>query len=102
MTDPPDNAELAVLFGMSPDHFIRRFKAGTGLTPAQYRLQRRVLTAAHWLAGTERTIEDIAEATGFTDRFYFTKMFKARLAVTPAAYRRSHRLERASFAQLTK
>jgi len=95
LANPPDNAELAALCGMSPDHFIRRFKAGTGLTPAQYRLERRVLAAAHWLAGTGRTIEDIAESAGFTDRFYLTKMFKARLAVTPAAYRRMHRLERA-------
>jgi AraC-like DNA-binding protein len=90
-----DNAELAALAGLGLDHFSRRFKAATGLTPAQYRIERRVLTASRWLATTERKLDDIAEATGFTDRFYFTRIFKARLGVTPGEFRRMHRLERA-------
>jgi AraC-like DNA-binding protein len=94
LATPPSNAELAAACGLSADHFIRRFRVGTGLTPAQYGLERRVLASARLLAETDRKIEDIAEAAGFNDRFYFTRMFKARLAVTPAAYRRIHRLER--------
>jgi AraC-like DNA-binding protein len=90
-----DNAELAGIAGMGVDHFIRRFKAATGLTPAQYRIERRVLTASRWLAGTERKLDDIAEAAGFTDRFYFTRIFKERLGLTPREFRRMHRLERA-------
>jgi AraC-like DNA-binding protein len=94
MVAPPDNSELAALCGLSVPHFARRFKAAVGVTPAQYRLERRIITAARLLAGTERKMEEIAEFTGFTDRFYFTKMFKSRLGVSPAAYRRIHRVER--------
>jgi AraC-like DNA-binding protein len=90
---PPTNAELAAACRLSPDHFIRVFKEGTGLTPAQYRLERRVLAAAHLLLDYRRKIDEIAESTGFTDRFYFTRMFKARLGLTPAAYRRMHQME---------
>ena len=93
MAAPPDNRELAAICGLSIPHFSRRFKAALGVSAAQYRLERRILTAARWLAGTDRKMEEIAELTGFTDRFYFTKMFTARLGVSPAAYRRMHKLE---------
>ncbi len=93
---PPANAELARACKLSVDHFIRRFRAGTGLTPTQYCLERRVMAASRLLAETDRKIEDIAEATGFNDRFYFSRVFRARLRVTPAVYRRVHRRERLS------
>ena len=88
---PPSNAELAALCHQSTDHFIRTFRRSLGVTPAQYGLDRRITAAATWLAQTPRTIDDIAEATGFTDRFHFSRAFKARLGLSPAAYRRLHR-----------
>lgn len=101
MNPPPGNAELARIFGGSEDHFIRQFRQETGWTPARYGRERRLATAAEWLAVTERTIEDIAEATGFTDRFHFSRVFKIRFDQTPAAYRRMHRQEFAALAGQT-
>jgi AraC-like DNA-binding protein len=88
---PPSNAELAGLCHQSTDHFIRTFRRRLGVTPAQYGLDKRITAAAAWLAQTPRTLEDIAEAAGFTDRFHFSRSFKARLGVSPAAYRSLHR-----------
>jgi transcriptional regulator GlxA family with amidase domain len=38
-----------------------------------------------------RPIEAIATATGFTDRFHFSRSFKHRFGIAPAAYRQMHR-----------
>ena len=89
----PKNPALAALCGMGEDKFVRRFEAYTGLTPAQYRLERRVTAAAGWLTLTGQSIEQIAEAAGFIDRFAFTKAFTRRFGLGPAAYRRLHTLE---------
>jgi len=90
---PPGNRKLAGLCGMSEDHFIRKFRRATGSTPAGYGREQRISLAAEWLTGTTRTLDDIAEASGFTDRFHFSRVFKAQLGFPPAAYRRIHRLE---------
>jgi AraC-like DNA-binding protein len=91
LANPPSNAELAALRHLSPDHFIRVFRRSLGVTPAQYILDRRLTAAATWLAQTRRTVDDIAEAAGFTDRFHFSRAFKSRLGISPVAYRRIHR-----------
>lgn len=90
LAQPPDNEELARLCHMSSDHFIRKFRETVGMTPARYGLEWRLSIAAQWLTGTERTIEEIAEATGFTDRFHFSRVFKKRFTVPPVSYRRRH------------
>ena len=93
LSHPPVNAALARLCGLSVDHFIRRFRHLVGLTPAQYGLERRVSLAAQWLTASPRSVDQIAEEAGFTDRFHFSRVFKARLGLPPAAYRRMHRME---------
>lgn len=89
---PPSNRELARRCGISEDHFIRKFRRATGSTPAGYGREHRISLAAEWLIGTRRTLDDIAEAAGFSDRFHFSRAFAARLGCPPARYRRSHQL----------
>lgn len=93
MSTPPSNSELARLSGTSEDHFIRRFRRAAGVTPSNYGRARRIAAAAEWLTSTDRTMEDIAATSGFTDRFHFSRVFKARFGQSPAAYRRMHRRE---------
>ena len=92
LSQPPPNLELARLCHLSTDRFIRKFRLIVGMTPARYGLERRVALAAQWLTATSRTIEEIADASGFTDRFHFSRAFKARLGLAPVAYRRLHRI----------
>jgi AraC-like DNA-binding protein len=91
--DPPSNAELAALCGLGPDHFLRQFRAHCGVTPGQYRLERRLRLAAEMLVADDRPLDAIAAATGFSDRFYLSRMFTRRMGQGPAAYRRMHRRE---------
>ncbi len=86
------NAELAGACHLSEDHFIRRFRAVAGQTPAQYVQERRVAAAAQRLQFTDEPIEAIAEACGFGDRFYFSRVFRRHLGQPPAAYRTSRRV----------
>ena len=82
-----DNSILANACCMSEDHFIRRFRAAVGKTPARYLTERRITIAAQQLRFTTRSIESIAEQTGFGNRFYFTRVFARELGITPARYR---------------
>jgi AraC-like DNA-binding protein len=91
LSDPPTNAELAALCGLSTGYFVRRFAAEVGQTPARYSLERRLIAAATALSEGETRIDEIAEACGFPDRYYFSRAFKAKMGVSPAAYRRMHR-----------
>ncbi|MBN8708655.1 MAG: hypothetical protein BGO12_04600 [Verrucomicrobia bacterium 61-8] len=91
LAEPIRNEDLARLCGMSTSHFIRTFRGALGMTPTQYVMDRRIASSAEMLTCTERSIEDIAEALGFSDRFHFSKAFAQRLNATPAAYRRSLR-----------
>ncbi|SDT94991.1 AraC-type DNA-binding protein [Verrucomicrobium sp. GAS474] len=91
LASPPDNPVLARLCDMSTDHFIRRFRGAVGMTPAQYGIERRISIAARRLTSEGKTIDAVAEETGFTDRFHFSRTFKARLGLSPAAYRKIQR-----------
>lgn len=95
LDNPPKVGALARACGLSEDHFGRRFRQLTGLSPAEYGRQHRLLMAAEWLTGTHRTVEDIAASTGFGDRFHFSKAFRALLGLPPVEYRRMHRREEA-------
>ena len=88
---PSTIGELASLCGFSATHFNRLFRASTGMSPAQYRLQRQVQVAARYLVASDDRIEDIALQVGFSDRYHFTKVFNARIGFPPAAYRSMHR-----------
>lgn len=88
---PIANAVLARRCRMSEDHFIRRFRALVGQTPARYVLERRVARAAQRLLHSDDAIEAIAEAHGFPDRYYFTRAFTRLMGVPPATFRRAKR-----------
>jgi AraC-like DNA-binding protein len=86
------NRDLARRCHMSEDHFIRRFRECVGQSPAQYIQEQRVLRAAQRLVFTADSIEVVAAAAGFANRFYFSRVFVRHMGVSPAAYRRAARV----------
>jgi len=86
---PPTNDQLAALCHLSKSHFIRRFHRAVGMAPAEYGRDRRIAIAARMLHDEKLTIDQVAEQTGFSDRFHFSRAFKARLGISPAKYRQS-------------
>jgi transcriptional regulator GlxA family with amidase domain len=84
------NPLLAHTAAMSVETFIRWFKKHTGTTPAAHVARSRARAAARLLVLTERSIEDIAAATGFPNRYYLSRVFTAQMGCGPATYRRRH------------
>ena len=82
-------ASLAKESGYSRAHFLRMFRAATGLTPHQYVLERRVSTAQQLLRQSKMLLADIALKCGFSSQTYMNDVFRKRLGVTPLEYRRS-------------
>ncbi|RYX85533.1 AraC family transcriptional regulator [bacterium] len=82
---------LARRANLSSQHFARKFKSATGLPPMEYVRQFRLAKAHSLLAGTDRSISDIALACGFPDAAYFSRAFKEYFAIAPLEFRKQTR-----------
>jgi AraC family transcriptional regulator len=84
---PHKLAGLARMARMSPYHFLRSFKATTGITPHQWLLRARLHQAAARLATSRTPVTDIALEVGFEDLSNFTRTFHAEFGASPRQYR---------------
>src|SRR5947209_4301463 len=78
---------LAAMAKLSPYHFLRIFKATTGVTPHQWLLRARLRDAAQQLATAKVPVTDIALDVGFEDLSNFTRTFRAEFGASPRQYR---------------
>lgn len=78
---------LAGIAGMSPYHFLRRFKAATGSPPHAYLTQRRLVCAREMIETTRRPIADIAWSLGYKDASRFAALFKRQFGAAPGTFR---------------
>lgn len=69
-------ADVAGKMGVSKSHLITRF---------------RMSKAAELLAGSRKTIQEIASDIGIPDANYFVKLFRRQYNLTPSAYRKASR-----------
>jgi AraC family transcriptional regulator len=74
---------LASDVAMSKFHFVRLFKASTGLSPYQYLLKRRMEQGKRLLQTGDLPIAQVAQAVGFADQSAFASHFKKHFGVTP-------------------
>jgi AraC-like DNA-binding protein len=82
------NQEICDRIHMSQTNFIRLFRQELGIPPQKYLGIIRIEKATYMLCYTCRRIEEIAEMTGFTDRYHFSRVFKQTKGTSPAAYRK--------------
>lgn len=82
-----DNRKLATLMHAHPQTMLRIFKADLGSSPQAYLRQLRVDKACWLLRFSDEPIKAIAAATGFCDRYHFTKAFTALTGQSPARFR---------------
>lgn len=80
---------LARESGYSRAHFLRMFRATTGLTPHQYVLDLRLRRAQEILKCKDSKIIDIALSCGFSSQSHMTTAFRQHLGMTPGEYRRN-------------
>ena len=83
------NSLLARMGGMSVNAYARLFKEQTSHSPHKYLIRMRVEKACNMLHHSELSIDQIASACGFSDRYYFTRIFTRIMHIPPAAYRKN-------------
>ena len=83
--------DLAARAGLSVHHFGRAFRTSTGGTPRAFIEQRRIERARTLIEDTDRSLAEIAAATGFATQSHLTTAFRRATGFTPAAYRRGRR-----------
>ncbi len=88
---PHTIASMATEAGMSVRTFLRRFKAATGLAPAEWLLAERLARARILLETTDAPLDDVAAAAGFGATATLRHHFRTRLGTSPGAYRRRFR-----------
>jgi AraC family transcriptional regulator len=88
-TDELGLVELATIAGLSSHHFGQAFKTSVGKTPHQFVMERRVQHAMRLLRNEERSIAQIAHATGFSSQNRLTENFRRVTGMTPGLFRRS-------------
>jgi AraC family transcriptional activator FtrA len=81
-------ADLARLAAMSERTFMRRFRAATGLSPADWVTRARVDAARELLENTGLSIDHIAEQCGLGTPTTLRHHFRKKVGVSPAQYRK--------------
>jgi AraC family transcriptional regulator len=87
----PTLEQMAAVAHLSPYHFVRQFKAATGLPPHQYVIARRVERAQHLMrVDGELGLVEVAHRVGFSNQTDFSFHFKRIAGVTPGQFRIFH------------
>lgn len=73
---------------ISKYHFLRLFKAYSGVSPYEYLINYRITSAKRLLKETELGISEICGSVGFSDTNNFIRYFKRITGTTPGNYRR--------------
>ena len=81
------NLAICRRIGMSANNFYRLFQHETGTTPKHYLLNQRMEAARRLLIDSGMSIEEIAAATGYADRYHFSKAFRRFYSCPPVLYR---------------
>jgi AraC-like DNA-binding protein len=85
-TEEIDTQSLSQIAGYSEEHFCRKFKSATGITPMTYLKIYRLEQALKMIKENEHTISEIALLCGFSDANYFARCFKAHYGNPPRYY----------------
>jgi AraC family transcriptional regulator len=80
--------ELAAAVGYSRGHFLRAFRATTGVTPHRYLLNQRIERARRLLGDPQMSIAQVAYSCGFSSQSHLTMAFRKVSGFTPGEYRR--------------
>lgn len=78
---------IAERFRISASYLSRIFKADMGVGLVDYVHQIRINAAKTALKNTYATIDEVAAAVGFSNRWVFMRVFKKLEGTTPGAYR---------------
>ena len=81
--------EIAQLCHVSATYFRSLFKEYSGMSPIQFRIQKKLEIAKTLLLSNDMTILEISDYLGFESVAYFSKVFKKYEKISPSRYRSS-------------
>ena len=76
--------QVAEDLGVSYSNFRKLFKEFTGLSPATYQQELRLMRAKELLSTTDLTVKEIAYRLNFESPDYFSAKFKAKMGCKPS------------------
>lgn len=88
LSDALKEQDVAAALGMGLSTFSRFFAATAGMSFPTYVRSRRLSRAAALLAGSDRSITDVALETGFSTASYLILCFRRQYGMTPSRFRR--------------
>ncbi|MDR2233863.1 MAG: AraC family transcriptional regulator [Tannerella sp.] len=80
--------DIAGEIGMGYSWYRRMFKEYTGISPAQYQLQQKLIRAKEILTTTDKNISEIAFTLHFENVCQFSTFFKKKEGITPSEFRK--------------
>ncbi len=83
-------SQAAELASLSESYFAKCFREITRQSFHNYLRNLRLHYACKLLISSHLSVARIAELSGFSDPFHFTKLFKSQYGTTPGNYRLSH------------
>lgn len=84
------SAQIQEACGLSYKYAGTLFKEVTGQTIKEYQCALRLRKAEQLLKETNKSIAEIAQLTGFSDVFYFSKIFHRKKGCPPGEYRKTY------------
>ncbi len=79
--------ELSREMRMSRNGLTKLFTKATGVGPKRFSRRRRLEQASMLLHFSDKTIKQIAEETGFCDRYHLSRLFRREFGCGPAQFR---------------
>lgn len=83
--------QLSKAFNFNSNYLGNMLKKQTGKTFIELVKTQRLIHAAGLLANTERPVDDIAQAVGYSSLGFFYRIFAEHYGMTPMAYRNGQR-----------
>ena len=77
---------LAAACGVGVSYFQRLFKEKYGVSPKKYMIQLKINHACELFRLERYTVTQIAELSGFSDVYFFSRQFKEYMGITPTAF----------------
>jgi transcriptional regulator GlxA family with amidase domain len=87
LDEPVTLDSLAIRFKCSKSEIIKSFRDENGETPTRVLVRLRVEYAKSLLQNSDRTISQIAYATGYQDLAGFSHFFKKHTGLSPSKFR---------------
>lgn len=75
--------EIAKMCNVSEIYFRKLFREYSGMTPVQFKINRKIEKARQYLMFEGKTVRETAEALGFSETAYFCRVFKEKTGITP-------------------